>query len=232
MVADASTFPSTLHIIALADGTAVDVPDAFLGGTPLAVPTFIGASMFSSDGSEVLLESTMGLVAITLATGATRTIASFGAKQSSGGAVFLDDQHVVWLRVDDYSIGDIGSFSLSLHVAGPASTDDLVLDSPNASNMVIPTIAVSAQQGFIALPSDVLVVRTDGTVLVRNEAEGSDMHVDDIIGMTPDGKGVVTSSNAGVVRYFGMDGDTSLILTTDARELVPPFAAYRPAGQD
>jgi hypothetical protein len=223
LVQDTSVTPSAIHVISTVDGSAIDVADAAVGGTPFGAPRFAGASPFSSDGSEVLLQSTTALVAVTLATSATRTIEAFGPQQSSAGAVFLDDQHVLWVRVDDHSSGDVGSFAESVHVTGPGPTDDVVIDNSHPDNSPISTITVSPE-GFIALGGAALLVKPDGTVLVPN-----DVSAYDILGVTPDGKGVIVSALDGV-RYVGMNGTTQLIVTpaTTAGGLMPPFAAYTP----
>ena len=223
LVFDSTTYPTALHVGALADGTSVDVPDAFGMGTPFGGPRFLGASQqWSADGSELLLQSTTELDAVSVATGAKRTIAAFADRQSAGGAAFLDDQHVLWVRVDDMSDGDIGMFALSLHLTGPTPTDDVVLDAPGAINTSWPTIAVAPD--FIALPSDVLMIDRDGNVLASNpqgEAE-------DILGLVPGG--VLTDSSSGEVRHVSTDGADELVITTASGfdQLLGPFAAFTP----
>lgn len=228
LVADTSTSPVSLHIISIADGSSIDVADASMGGTPFGSPgpRVIGASPFSSDGSEVLMQSTTALIAVSLATGAKRTISTFVPMEASGGAVFLDDQRVLWMRLDDHSTGDAGQIAVTMHVTGPSG--DVVIDGP-LDNAFTPTIAVLPDD-TIAMTSDVVLVKTDGTVLVHNAASPGDVTVGDILGVTPDGKGVMITSYLGVVRYLGLDGEMRDIVTASSggNGLLAPFAAYTP----
>jgi len=227
VVADYRTTPS-LHIVRVSDGQNIDVPGVAAGGTPFGAPVFRGASMFSPDGSEFVVQSAMGLVAVATATGATRMLAAFPDRISSGGAVFLDAGHVLWVRVQDTSIGDMGGFNLTLHVAGPGPSDDLVLDDPHAGGYW-PSIAVSPTD-VVALPSDVLLVRTNGTVLATNDLTDPNAATD-ILGITPDGRAAITVSQGGRVRYVGVDGTSRDLVQAAAgtSDLLPPVAAYSPS---
>ncbi|HEY1816979.1 MAG TPA: hypothetical protein VGG74_31740 [Kofleriaceae bacterium] len=231
LVLDHSTYPNALEIVALADGTTTAVSNAFFGGPPVGSIRYLGASGYSADGSELLMQSTTSLIAVNVGTGAVRPIAAFSDGQSSAGAVFLDDQQVLWVRVDDMSVGDEGAYQLSVHVAGPGPADDLVLDPPGQTRALLSTIAVSPA-GFIALPSDIILMKLDGTVLARNGDDGKGgMLVDDILGLTSDGAGVMTVSWDGDVRNYGQDGTSSQIVTTATNTdgLLAPFSAYATA---
>lgn len=225
VIIDYRMYPSRLEVVALADGATVQIEDAWFGGTPFGAPVFRGASPFSPDGSELVLQSTRGLFAVTLATGAKRDLAVFADRVSSGGAVFLDAERVLWVRVEDHSVSDIGRFTLSLHVAGPGANDDLLLEDSQHENVAWRSIGVSPA-GFIALPSENLLVKLDGTVLARNDAALAD----DILGITPDGAGVIIRSYDGFVRYIGVDGTIRDLATTaiGGGDLLDPYAAYSP----
>lgn len=228
VVADYRGAPG-LHIVRVSDGQSIDVPGVSAGGTPFGPVVFRGASRFSPDGSELVMQSTTGLVAVATATGATRMLAPFADRISSGGAVFLDAGHVLWVRVEDTSIGDMGGFKLTLHVAGPGPADDLVLDDPHGGGYW-PSIAVSPA-GVVALPSDVLLVRTDGTVLATNDL-ADPKAASDILGITPDGRGAITVSQGGDVRYVGVDGTSRDLVqaAVGTSDLLPPVAAYSPGS--
>lgn len=183
--------------------------------------------MFSPDGSELVMQSATGLVAVATATGTTRMLAPFADRISSGGAAFLDASHVLWVRVEDTSVGDVGAFNLTLHVAGPGAADDVLLDDPH-DGAYWPSIAVSPD-GVVALPSDVLLVRTDGTVLAMNDR--TDLKAaSDILGITPDGRAAITVSQGGDVRYVGMDGSARDLVEAapGSSDLPAPVASYSP----
>lgn len=225
LISDYVAYPNGIHIVTIADGVSINVDDVWFSGTPLGAPTFRGASMFSPDHSEILMQSSTGLVAVAIASGAKRMIAPFPARISSGGAVFLDAEHVLWVRVEDRSVGDLGAFRESLHIAGPTANDDVVLDDPQTNNSPWPSIVVSPA-GFIGIPSDVLLVKMDGTVLVRNDSS-PDSAASDILGLTPDGGGVITTSFDGIVHYVDVDGTVRDLATTGrAGDLLGPVAAY------
>jgi hypothetical protein len=217
-----------LHIVRVSDGQSIDVPGVSAGGTSFGSPVFRGASMFSPDGGELVMQSTTGLVAVATATGTTRMLAPFPDRISSGGAVFLDASHVLWVRVEDTSVGDMGGRHLTLHVAGPGPADDLVLDDPPEGGYW-PSIAVSPS-GVVALPCDVLLVRTDGTVLATNYIFDPKA-ASDILGITPDGQAAITVSQGGDVRYVGVGGIARDLVqaAVGTSDLLPPLAAYSPS---
>src|SRR5262249_32290171 len=114
LVSDFSGFPAHVHLVSLADGSSIDVADASVPSSPFGPTRFLGASPYSTDAAELLFQSTTGLIAVTLATGAVRSIATFDPSVTAGGAAFLDPDHVVWVRVEDHSLGDEGMFGLSV----------------------------------------------------------------------------------------------------------------------
>ena len=231
LMEDTSEYPPKTRIVSLADGTSIDVDDAWFGGTPFVAVG--GGSVFSPDGSEAVMTSRNGLIVVTLATGATRMLAAYPDRISSGGAVFLDDGRVAWLRYEDKSVGDLGDFALSIHVAGPGADQDvLVLD---------------AQEGLLVVGHDLTdrlcrrgprrpagLVSMDGTVLVRNDTTSSEavFHAD-IVGISADGTGVVTSSSKGALRFVGLDGTVRNLATTAGPNTTDviwgPYAAFTPA---
>ncbi len=229
LVADSGAFPPRLHIVSISDGSSIIVEDAFLLRTPFGTPTFLGASSFAADHSELLLQSTTSLIAVTLATGARRTISMFGDRVSGGGAAFLPDGRVLWVRVDDQSDGDIGRFSLSLRIAGPSADDDRILVGPTPPySAAWPTIAVSPE-GFIAVPADVLLVTLDGGVILRNGSPSDGPLAHDILALLPDGRGVITTGRQGEIRHIAPDGTDHLLVRTGvAPDLLGPVAAYAP----
>lgn len=228
LVTDYAMYPPKVLIVALSNGASIAVDDAWAGASPIGEPTFYGAAYFSPDGSEIVLQSTAGLVAVDLATGAKRMLVPFADRVSSGGAVFIDAAHVLWVRLENHTVDDIGRYAVSLHVAGPDPGDDVELDAPG-ENAFYTSIAVSSA-GFIAVPSTALMMSIDGTVLVSNDRSSIDSAIVDIIGLTPDELGVVGVTYGGVVRHVGMDGSTrDLANVGGAADVIGPYAAYTPA---
>lgn len=213
-----------LRIVAVANGSSVAVPGVYSGGySPLGPVQFYGASAFSPDGSEVLADSASALVALSLADGTQRTIAPFQPRFSSAGAVFLDPDHVLWVRSEDRSQGDLGAFVLSLHVTGPDGAD-VLLDDPQQVNELWPSIAV-LPDGLVALPSDLLLVRLDGTVIARNNNPRDGAAVIDLLGLSPGGSAITLSYN-GEVSVLAADGSRRGLVRTAGRESFGPSAAY------
>ena len=204
LVAAFAAVPNTLHVVQLASAASVDVVGVSSLGTSFGMPVFQGASAFSPDSSELLMQTSTALVAVTLATGAQRTIAAYPAHVRSGGAVFLDATHVLWVADDDESDGDIGRFYLSLHVAGPGATDDITLDDPRAENQGWNSIAV-ATGGVIAVPSDVLLVDPTGATVLANDTRSDATNVTDFLGVSPRGD-VLGITASGDLRLLGADG--------------------------
>lgn len=227
---DYEAAPATLRIVTIADGASVDVDDVRPASAPDGPKTFYGASPFSPDGSEIVLQSSTALIAVNLATGAKRVLASFADRTASGGAVFLDAAHVLWVRLDDHSVGDIGMVAFSLHVAGPGIEDDRTLDAPPGNNRFFSAVAISSQ-GFIAWPGAALMVKADGTVLVENDYSSPTTAIAEILGVTPDGRGVIALTYDGVVRYIDANGTTRDLATVGggAGDVIEPYAAYTPA---
>ena len=215
-----------VRIVSVADGSSVVIDEVRFMGTPFGTPRFLGASVYSADQTELLLQSWEGIVAVTLATGAKRVVATFGDRVSAGAAGFLDEGRVIWVRVEDHSVSDIGSFALSLHVAGPTPDDDVALVTSDRRNVRWSSIAVSPA-GFVALPSEVSFVRLDGTVLERNDSSTGQSPLDEILALTSDGNGVIAASSEHEVRYLEPDGTSELLVEADTgSDLLPPFAAY------
>jgi hypothetical protein len=228
---DYDAFPARLHIVTVADGTTIEVEDASPADSRNGPQTFYGASRFSPDGSEIVLQSTSALVAVNVRNGTKRVLAQFENRVSSGGAVFLDASHVLWVRIDNHSVSDIGRYSSSLHIAGPNLDDDRTLDAPPGENHYFPGVAVSSR-GFIAWPGTALLVEADGTVLVENDYSSPATAVVEILGVTPDGGGVIALTHDDLVRYIDANGKTSRDLATAASgagDLIAPYAAYTPA---
>jgi hypothetical protein len=226
---DYESSPATLHIVAIADGSSVRVDDVMPAESANGPQAIYGASRFSPDGSEIVLQSSNALVAVNLVTGATRVLAAFADRVSSGGAVFLDATHVLWVRIDNLSVGDIGQYATSLHIAGPNPEDDRILDAPPGTNRFISSVAISSE-GFIAWPGEVLMMTPDGTVLVENNDSSPAATIVDVLGATPDGRGVIGLTYDGVVRYIATNGTTRDLATVGgAGDLIEPYAAYTPA---
>lgn len=227
IVTDFSTSPTRMHLVSLADATSIDLDGVWFDASPFGPTTILGASDSSPDGTEILARTTTDLVALSFSTGMTRVIAPLPDKITYSGAAFLDADHVLWVRSEDLSMGDIGIFKLSVHVAGPTPTDDVVIDAPSDTNVVIPTIAVAAD-GLLMLASDVLVARTDGTVLFRNtNAQGVEL-ASDLLGLAPDGEHAIAISSIGQVRIIGVDGTARDLVVAggDETSSLGPFAAY------
>jgi hypothetical protein len=227
---DYETYPAKLRVVSITDGASIDVDDVMPASSPRGPTTFYGASVFSPDGSEIVMQSRTQLVAISLLTGSKRTLAEFADRVSSGGAVFLDATHVLWVRIDDHSVGDIGKYTSSLHVAGPNVEDDRTLDAPPGENQFFSAVAISPE-GFIAWPGTALMVKTDGTVLAENDFSSPAAAIAEILGVTPEGGGVIARTYDDVVRYIGADGTSRDLATVagGAGELIGPYAAYTPA---
>lgn len=209
LVLDESAFPSHLKIVSTSDGTSIDVADATTMGTPFGPSRFLGASPYSPDGSELLLQSTKGVIAVNVATGATRVVATFSSGESAGGAGFVDADRVAWVAVEDHSQGDIGMFSLSLHLA--SGTDDTVLAHSSQENIAWPTIAVTAA-GLVAVPNGSATSTTQ-----------------DLLGLTADGRGVITLATTGEVSLVDVEGAITHLANVGAPSnagLIGPFAAY------
>ncbi|HEX5059601.1 MAG TPA: hypothetical protein VFV99_09590 [Kofleriaceae bacterium] len=229
LISDYEMYPAKLRIVALADGSSIDVDDALDGSSPFGPTLFYGASRFSPDGSEIVLQSTTGLVAIDLGTGTKRVLAPFAPRTSSAGAVFLDAEHVLWVQVENHSVSDIGKYTASLHVAGPTVEDDRVLDAPNDENALYPSVAVSPE-GFIAWPGNAFMMTMAGTVLVENDYSSPSVY-EDILGLTPNGRGVIAITYDGLVRYVDRSGASRDLATVGGTgDLLAPYAAYTPAS--
>ena len=223
---DFGVHPNQLDIVALADGAMVTVDNTSLGYGPIANPVFRGASPFSPDGTELVAQTSGSLIAITLATGATRQLATLDTRVTSGGAVFVDAEHVLWVRVENHSVSDIGLYTMSVHVAGPGGSDVVLIDG--AQNELWQSIAVSPA-GFVAVPAAALLVALDGTVLVSNDT----LRADDVLGVTPDNQGVIVHSFDGTIRYVDAGGasrDLAQTPTAGGPEVVEPYAAYSPVA--
>jgi hypothetical protein len=153
----------------------------------------------SPDGTEMLMTSYTALVAATLATGEIRTLVTFEPRVSSAGAVFIDADHVLWVRAEDRSVSDLGDVHLSLHLAGPDG--DVAIDDPSP-NMTWPAIAVLSDH-TIVVPSDVLFVAADGTTLLTNE-----QMIANIIGIAADRTSVITLTQGGAAEWLDRSGAT------------------------
>lgn len=224
---DAADYPPTSRIVPLDGGASIDVEDAHFGGT--AFVTIVGGgSVFSPDGTEVAMSSSTGLVVVNLATGAKRMLAEYPPRVSSGGAVFLDDGRVAWLRYEDTSVDDIGDFTLGIHVAGPGANEDVAVIEPRDEWW--PTIAISPG-GFVAVPSESLLVSTDGAVLVPNDTSSESTFHAEIVGISADGAGVITSSSTGELRFVGVNGRVRHLANASgpAGDLWLPSVAFTPA---
>ena len=228
LVYDYSSIPKKLRIVSLTNGATVDITGVGPPSGPFGATTFYGASWFSPDGTEMLLQSSAGLVAINLATGAQRVLVAFADRISSGGAVFLDATHVLWVRLEDRSVGDLGSYSGSLHVVGQEQ-DDREIDAPHVENALYSSIGVS-REGFIALPNERSIVTVDGTLVLRNDPSAPASANADVLGVTADGLGFIVISNDGVVRYEGTDGTVRDLVTAGGgvEGVINPYAAYAP----
>jgi hypothetical protein len=169
------------------------------GGGGVFAPTLLGASITSPDGTEMLMTSYTALVAATLATGEMHTLVTFEPRVYSAGAVFLDADHVLWVRAEDRSVSDVGDVHLSVHVVGPEG--DIAIDDPSP-NFTWPAIAVLSDH-TIVVPSDVLFVAADGTTLLTNE-----QMIANIIGIAADGTSTVTLTQNGAVEWLDRSGAT------------------------
>ncbi|NVB82548.1 MAG: hypothetical protein HOV81_29480 [Kofleriaceae bacterium] len=225
---DTADYPPRTRIVPLDGGASIDVEDAHFGGTGF-VTMVGGGSVFSPDGSEVAMSSTTGLVVVNLATGAKRMLAEYPPRVSSGGAVFLDDGRVAWLRYEDTSVGDLGDFKLGIDVAGPGANEDFAIIEPRDEWWS--TIAISPS-GFVAVPSEALLVSTDGTVLVPNDTSSESAFHADIVGISADGTGVITSSSTGEIRFVGLNGRVRHLANASRStgDLWPPSVAFTPAA--
>jgi len=220
LVWDIRALPSQFDLVSVADGASIVVADVHPMGTPFGAVRFVGASSTSADGSELLLQSTTGLVAVTLATGATRVISTFESRVTAGGAAFVDADRVLWVAVEDHSVGDEGSFMLSLHLASAGG--DVVLARTQQYNVYWPTIGAMADE-IVAVPGAGLIA-SDGTELASNPDST------DILGVTTDGHGAITLSSAGAVSLVGTNGSTHLASagSVAGAQLINPYAAYTP----
>ncbi len=74
------------------------------------------------------------------------------------------------------------------------------------------------------------MVKTDGTVLVENDHSSLATGIDEILGVTPDGRGIVALTYGNVVRYIGSDGASRdlAVVESGAGTVVGPYAAYAP----
>lgn len=224
IISDYADYPAKLIIVSLADGSAITVDSSSFGGAICGPEHFLGASMFSADSSQVVISSNGNLAILDLATGNQRPIAAFPPRMSNAGAAFLDDGRVLWARYEDKSVGDAGSYELTLRIAGPNANDDLELVNHGGC---WPTIAVLSDA--IALPDANLFIGLDGTPLVDNNPPNGDFD-NEVIGVLPDGRGVVTTTWTRGVRIVGIDGSRRTLASGTTTPSDPgPVAAYTPA---
>jgi hypothetical protein len=133
--------------------------------------------------------------------------------------VFLDATRVLWVRVEDHSVGDIGMLSASLHVAGP--TGDVVIDS-KPTNSMWSAIAV-LPNGTIALPGDHLFLDAAGTARIPNA-----LSIVNILGITADGASIISFSTDGTLRRVDLDGEPHDL--AHGGQFIGPSAAYTAAS--
>jgi hypothetical protein len=217
---DANQFPTKTRIV-WRSGPAIDVPDTFGCTTAWGADSFIGASPISADGSELLVQTSTALVALSIQSGATRTLAAFDDNASCGGAGFLGDGRVAWVRVEDHSQSDVGLHLLSLHLIDNGR--DHVIAEASGYNVDWSTIALLDDVAIVTDAS--LVVRFDGSVIAANGSTDR-THVSQILGHVGE-SGVIAESFDHEVWYVGRDGTGERLVSADVpKDLLGPAAAY------
>lgn len=88
--------------------------------------------------------------------------------------------------------------------------------------------------GFVAVAGAELLASMDRTVLVRNDTSSEAAFHADILGISADSTGVVTSTSRGALRFVGLDGTVRDLVTASpwgsAGDLWGPYAAFSPAA--
>ena len=212
---------SVLHLarVDLADGRRTDLG---AGTLPDVVP---GGSRFSPDGREALAVVNGALVALDLASGATRRFSTLGSTDNSIVAAFLDADRVLSARIGSVFEGDVGGQTASVRISD--GTKETVIVASDGSNQCGAS-AVDVGTRLIAVVCAVpAIIDFEGRLVASRKASA-------VLGLAADGSGMVSLSPTGSVELVGIDGSVKLLataLTPDfaaPSSLVGPFAAYAP----
>jgi hypothetical protein len=223
-----TTCAEAVYVIPVAGGAITSLPGLFpprpgVKGAPVST-TIGGASVWSPDGTELILTSGTALLAVNPTTGAQRTIATLGVGQFAAAAGFLDAQRVLWTRFDDEG----ETFTLSLHLAGLGSADTTLIADQSPGSV----IALTAD--LIAVAGNAVVIDGQGDVRVTIPEGSNDTDVNELLGAARDHAGVVAvlddeQSSDASIEWVGVDGDTQTVATPASYlTCLAPCAAYSP----
>ena len=211
--------PDAAHVVvhSLTSGTTTDLGP---GTLPVAIE---GGSMISPDHTEIVAVLAGELVAVQLATGATRPFATVASDVTINQASFIDADHVAYVRVRDTTQGDIVTSTSSFRIA--SASDDVAVVPDTTLDCYVQDIAID--RGVAALECDTAeIVGLDGTVRASTAAPFA-------LGISEDSAGIVTLDDNGTVAFVTPDGVARTLAQATAPHDITgtrlgPFAAYAP----
>lgn len=205
----------------IADGTMT----TFGPGAVLGLPaTQASSASRSPDGSEILMKVDGDLVAVEIASGTQRRIATLATGVELAGAGFIDRDRLIYVQHHDMTQGDVEIYEESVHLVD-ASTDVTLLPASEGTCYVA---GVGLETGVVAIDCfGAHVVDFGGTELAGNASR--------VVGLASDESGIITVTSEGAIELVPIAGaprelarSATHFVGNPFQSVFAPFVAYSP----